>query len=235
MSRHHDSILEFLKANAAELRKLTRWHIFEDIEQSVWLVVLNMEGERGVPVDCADEHDRREILRRLARASDAARRGNVARVSLDKRLLGADGEQGPSMLDFIVASDESDPLEFLLHEEGRAQHSVLLSNICSDSYSQFAAYAILLLRFELSREDAATYLAVKACTLEIRIHRAVGVLRVQPSLFDRIASIAADFLPPRGVRLLNIRRTEADSPQYHLALTSETAAGAGARATCLRA
>ncbi|MDB5905842.1 MAG: hypothetical protein JWM26_4720 [Betaproteobacteria bacterium] len=234
MSRHHQSIARFLKVNAVQLKRLGR-HVFGDIEQSVWLVVLDMEGERASPVDCGDEHDAKEILRRLARASDAARRGNIACVRMDTTPLGGDGDHGPSILDFVAASDDSDPLQFLLHQEGCADRTELLANICADTYSQFAAYSVLLLRFELSREDAATYLAVKACTLEIRIHRAVGVLRVQPSLFDRIASIAADFLPPRGVRLLNIRRTEADSPQYHLALTSETAAGAGARATCLRA
>ncbi|MDB5863323.1 MAG: hypothetical protein JWO70_1129 [Betaproteobacteria bacterium] len=219
MSRHHDSIVKFLKANDAQLRKLARRQMLEDIKQSVWLVVLDMEGERGVPVNCGDEPDRIEILRRLARASDASRRGNIASVYLDQLPPGRDGEQGPSLLDFIAASDDSDPLEFLLHEEECVQRSASLAKICSDTYSQFSAYAILLRGFELSREDAATYLAVKVCTLELRIHRAFRALQMQPSLFDRIASIAADFLPPRGVRMSNIRRTEVDSLQYHLALT----------------
>lgn len=77
-------------------------------------------------------------------------------------------------------------------------------------YSEFAAYIVTLFRFKNDRLKICTYLAITVGTLRRRMNRAENIVKVQPSLFDRIQCIAEDFIPAPG-------RTYAIKEEKHLA------------------
>lgn len=51
-----------------------------------------------------------------------------------------------------------------------------------------------------NRLAIANHLAIATSTLRRRMKQAERVVRCQPSLFDGIAAIPGDFMPPAGVR-----------------------------------
>lgn len=114
-------------------------------------------------------------------------------VRLD-RDWGEDDESGP-LLDFLTtAPEESDPLIKLLGVQECAETLGLINR----SYSQAAAYVILLYRFGLDIDSLAADLRIVVGTLRVRIEGSVVWLQRQPSLFDGRQSVDHEFIPTRA-------------------------------------
>ena len=67
--------------------------------------------------------------------------------------------------------------------------------VVKNSYSQAAAYLILLERFMWDMDDLADHLNVVTGTLQGRIQQCAAWIRQQPSLFDRVCVIEWSFVP----------------------------------------
>lgn len=191
------SVRNFLRTYERALRWVSRWHTTEDLRQMVWSFALELQLERGLDIDLAAPGDATEVLRRIRRTDGRHRRGNTNEVSWDKPRFDHDGEQKGSLLDYVRASDVSDPLAALIHEEEQSVRRSKLMQLCAASFSQFSAYVLLLHKFDCIKKEAAAYLAVTAATLDRRIERAFAWIKVQPSLFDRIISLNLDMVPPQ--------------------------------------
>jgi hypothetical protein len=218
MPLDHGSIKNFLQTYKLELHWLARCITPEDIEQTVWTFALELQRERDSPVELCNSVDGTEVLRRIKRAHGRQRRGNVSGISLDQPRISRDAEQMTSLLESIRAIGGSDPLEALLHEEEHAEQCSKLIRLCTESFSQFSAYVVLLLKFDCIKEDAAAYLAITAATLDRRIRRAIAWRAAQPSLFDRIVSLSLDKLPPQRFSWPKARRPPLQMAQPFLEL-----------------
>jgi hypothetical protein len=172
------------------------------------MFALEIQQERSLPIDLVSATDADELVRRIRRLYDRGRRANVSALSLDWTWSGPDGEQSEAFIESIPADDQADPVEALLQEQGQAEQQSRLLQACADSYSQSSAYVILLFKFDDIRSDLAAYLALGAPTLDRRIHWASRLKSVQPSLFDRIVTIARDFMPPQRFPLPKLRRSQ---------------------------
>lgn len=206
---------------------LIRWtqQSFEELQQTAWIAALELESQRGAPVELENASDRSELLRRIKRICNRYQRSGRSRISLDQSWMGADGEDTRPLLESIRAIECSDPLEALLRDEDETQRRLRLKCICEESYSQFSAYVILLSKFDLVKEGLAAHLAILPSTLDRRIHRAFAWTSVQPSLFDRISRSSLDHLPPQRFKWPRVSRSRPENADAPPDLFAEMTAG----------
>ncbi|HJV82290.1 hypothetical protein [Noviherbaspirillum sp.] len=172
----------------------------EDLHTEAWLAAEYHAVKRGCPIDWRDPQDQKLILSILTVT-------HVWRPRKDrKRTLSADAFKedhegnGISLIDLLDAKEAPDPLELLEKREDeekeriqRAQEDALL-----ETYSQSVAYNVALWHFDNICSKLAAYLAIDHGTLRHRIESAAKLLKVQPSLFDRIERITSSFWPRQG-------------------------------------
>lgn len=115
---------------------------------------------------------------------------------LDQSLCGDGEEPGPTLASLLVAPHDSDPqIRQMLQEESESFRVVVRS-----SYSQAAAYVLLLIRVEWQLSDLASMLWISVETLRKRLRSCAELAGVQSSLFDGIDSIDENFSPTRRPR-----------------------------------
>ncbi|KAF3999188.1 hypothetical protein [Glaciimonas immobilis] len=166
----------------------------KDLHTDAWIVASDIGEKRGSEVDFSDPDDQELVLSKLY---------SQTRRQTDSRLRSAicidqDIEGEFKWSERLPASAASDPLISLLEQE--VAHEVALSSavILKSSYSEAAAYVIVLAHFNNEREDVCTYLAISDSTLYKRVASAANHVRVQPSLIDRIERVGVRFMPPPG-------------------------------------
>ena len=120
-------------------------------------------------------------------------------VRLDRDWDSEDSEQtGSALARLLTAPLDTDPQirQQAMDEQEDLDEAVMRS------YSEAAAYVLLLIRVDWHLEDLADLLLIGCGTLKLRM-RASGLLaRIQPSLFDGVARIDRDFDPWRKRRAL---------------------------------
>jgi hypothetical protein len=194
MLKLFQAFLQKVQAGLRSLSKSTREEVtVEELESDAWIVAHDIGAKRGREIDFTDPADQNLILRAL----------NVRNVKRPERhMLYADRiDQEPEDLEGegtwasrLQASESSDPLVALLDRESEIDPDEMLAA----SYSQAAAYVIALARFGNKRDAMCAYLVIADVTLRARMGDAAHTVRTQPSLFDRIDRIPADFMPPPG-------------------------------------
>lgn len=158
-----------------------------------WLMAERIGRTRGFDVDFGNAHDQQIVLawlfNELVRYADKQTR---YAVRLDKDWDQEDaGAAVEALSRFLVAPEEFDPaVAHELEQEREGRMAVI-----KHSYSQAAAYLILLDRFTWDMDDLADHLKVLTRTLQSRIQQCAAWIRQQPSLFDRICVIERDFVP----------------------------------------
>lgn len=203
---------QFLETKKPALRRIayrTRQEVTpEDVSQSAWLIAIDIEERLGRPIDFADRDDQETVIAWLYNkfVNYAEKRVRFA-VKIDQASADADSESpGERELRTLAAPLDSDPLENLdRQEEEQAQRDLI-----DASYSEAAAYALLLLRFQWDWRALAAYLHIVVETLRIRVERAASRARIQPSLFDGIDTIDPAFQAARGRHqvAVNVQVTE---------------------------
>jgi hypothetical protein len=104
-----------------------------------------------------------------------------------------DEDHRPTLASLLRAPHDTDPqIRQLLREE-----RMEFLKVVRTSYSQAAAYVLLLIRVEWELRDLASLLWIGMATLRARIARCAELSVVQPTLFDGIDHIDPDFVPTR--------------------------------------
>lgn len=189
------AISQFFKDRAADLRRIARATRgdFElaEVESEAWLVAGDVERKRGYPVDFSDRQDQEKLLGTLYnRLVKFAEKHVRYAVKLD-----ADWEKeestafGAVLARLLTAPVSSDP-QFVLEQRQDGLEAAV-----QRSYSEAAAYVLLLMRFEWDAKDLASHLRIALDTLRLRLKRAGIKVKVQPSLFDCFEKINRDFMP----------------------------------------
>jgi DNA-directed RNA polymerase specialized sigma24 family protein len=207
MAKRADAFLAFAQLKRAKLRSIAfrtcGEHTLEDVMGEAWLIADRIGRKRGFDVDFGNAHDQEIVLawlfNELVRFADKQTR---YAVRLDKDWDQEDaGAAVEALSRFLIAPEAFDPA--VAHELAQEQERRMA--VIKHSYSQAAAYLILLERFTWDMDDLADHLKVVTGTLRGRIQRCAAWIRQQPSLFDRISAVEKDFAPFLARRVLSRR------------------------------
>lgn len=172
----------------------------DDLTSEAWLLAQDIEEKLGRPFDFASELDQDRLLAwmysKFVKYADKAVRNAV---KLD---VGWDDEAeegaGVRLSKLLTAPDNSDP-----HKQRMAQEESLeLLQAVRRSYSQAAAFVILLVRTDWDVRALAADLWLGVATLRRRMGQAADLATRQSTLFDGVEEIPLDFAPYRRRRRL---------------------------------
>ncbi|MBT2748644.1 MULTISPECIES: hypothetical protein [unclassified Lysobacter] len=188
----------FVQLRKSDLKRIARGTNgeldYDDLVQEAWLVALEISTKRAQPFRFLNPDDQDTLLAWLH--SRLVKYANKV-VRFAVKLGNGDDEDretlGAMLTRMLSAPIESDPQMRLLAAEGRNE---LLAKI-QRSYSQAAAYALLLVRLDWDFEGLAALLWIQTATVKDRIKRIGLIARVQSSLFDGIEEIEPAFIPWR--------------------------------------
>ncbi len=206
MTQNHGSKLDqyafadFLRDRRSDLRRIVRNSPnpleLGDVESEVWIVAGELSERWNRALDFRNAADQDALMGRLY-AKLVKWTGMSVRhaLRLDHGPSNEDDHR-PTLAGMLRASHDCDP-EFreVLREERLAFLEVVRA-----SYSQAAAYVLLLVRVEWELRDLAGLLWIGVETLRKRIAYCADLARVQPTLFDGIDHIDPDFTPTRRMR-----------------------------------
>ncbi|MGH8077315.1 MAG: hypothetical protein ACREPE_08335 [Lysobacter sp.] len=216
-----DTFHLFLQTRRGDLRRIasrTRGELsVDDLASEAWLLAIDIGHKRGWTFDFRDEEDQDTLFawmhNRFVKYADKAVRNAI---KLDRDWDNEDSERaGAALARLLTAPRDSDPQ--IRQQVGEEQHELVA--IVRHSYSEAAAYVMLMVRVDRHIEDLAALLWIGVEALRQRLKASGLRARVQPSLFDGIEVIDADFVPWRR-RRHGGRRGQEDgvTPQEALSL-----------------
>lgn len=187
----------FLHARAVDLRNIarrSREYSFEEAQSEAWLVAIEIGNGRGWPLDFTDQDDQDMLLawlhNRLVKFAEKTVR-YAARLDHGKD---DDTERaGNTLARLLTAPIDSDPQ---VQRQLLDERDALIEHV-RQSYSQAAAYMLLLIRLEGDLEDLAALLWIGIATLRERMKRLALLARVQSTLFDGIERLDPTMEPWR--------------------------------------
>ena len=206
MTQNHGSRLDqhafadFLRDRRSDLRRIVRNSPDRlelcEVESEVWIVAEKLSLRWNRALDFRDAADQEALLGRLYAQLVKWPGVSVRHAwSLDE---GPSDEEDhrPTLASMLRAAHDSDP-EFrqVLREERLAFLEVVRA-----SYSQAAAYMLLLIRVEWELRDLASLLWISVETLRNRMALCAELAGIQPTLFDGVDQIDLDFEPTRRMR-----------------------------------
>lgn len=192
---------DFLHRRRDDLRRIVRQSLDHlelcEVESEAWLVAQTLSDRWNRALDFRDAVDQDALLGRLY--AQLVKWTGVSVRDVGKRDRSLDDEDhSPVLANLLRASHDTDPqVRQILREERREFLDVVRA-----SYSQAAAYVLLLIRVEWELRDLADLLWIGVETLRKRIAYCADLAGVQPTLFDGIDHIAPDFVPTRRMRTL---------------------------------
>ncbi|WP_312771243.1 hypothetical protein [Pseudoxanthomonas mexicana] len=189
----------FVAARKGDLRRIayaTQGEFeIDDLIQEAWVIAVEISGEMEDPFDFSNvEHQERLLARMYVRFVRYADKTVRFAVKLDRGWDEPAEETVGATLSTVLSGPESDdPLVRGLIEDQASE----LMEMVRASYSQAAAYVILLSRVDWDLGDLADLIWVGRDTARRRLGRAAGLVAVQPSCFDGVEQIPEDFHPWR--------------------------------------
>lgn len=194
MHRFFTLFLAKMKSSFRSISKATRHEVTEgDLQSDAWMVAHEISERRGRPIDFSDPADQDLVIRGVN--LNNVRRGDWhMRKSVRIDAKRDDEDAGVTWSERLVAEGTTDPLQSLLKREDAHENEVKFSA----SYSQATAYVRIFDHFKNNRNDVCAHLVVTDAILKRRVDAAAAVVAVQPSLFDGVDRIDANFLPPPG-------------------------------------
>jgi hypothetical protein len=200
IAKMHESFRRIAKATKHEIT-------VDDLHNDSWVIALELGDRRGRPIDFSDPADQDLVIRAVNHRN--VRRGDWKMrrsVRIDQE---PESEEAVKWVERLPARASSDPLVYLLARESALDTDAILAA----SYSQATAYAITFSNFKNDRHKICSYLVVSERALGRRATVAAYSMRMQPSMFDRIERIPADFMPLRGKQYTAIIGNTRESEQ----------------------
>ncbi|MBR8305091.1 hypothetical protein KDX25_01570 [Burkholderia cenocepacia] len=171
-------------------------HSVDDLTSETWLIVDELHADPEATPDPDDETLRDMIVARLQRQfGKFVNRKERFALRIDRDDIDDDGDFLPSAVGARLSAPEKyEPLVALeMREDASAAARVI-----GGRFSEAIAYLRTFERFDGDAARVATYLAIGARTLNRRVARASHTEETQPSMFDGIEAIPADFVPLAG-------------------------------------
>jgi len=190
----------FLQQRRNDLRRIVRQSPdrmeLEEMESEAWVAAQMLSDRWNRALDFRDAGDQDALLGRLY-AKLVKWTGVSVRYALQLDHGPSDDEDHrPTLARLLRAPHDTDPqIRQILREERMEFLKVVRA-----SYSQAAAYVLLLIRVEWDLRDLAGLLWIGVTTLRARIARCAELSGVQPTLFDGIDHIDPGFTPTRRMR-----------------------------------
>ncbi|CAD9226734.1 conserved hypothetical protein [Burkholderia cenocepacia] len=171
-------------------------HSVDDLTSETWLIVDELHADPEATPDPDDESLRDMIVARLQRQfGKFVNRKERFALRIDRDDIDDDGDLLPSAVGARLSAPEKyEPLVALEMREDAA----VAARAISGRFSEAVAYLRTFERFDGDAVRVATYLAIGARTLNRRVARASHTEETQPSMFDGIEAIPADFVPLAG-------------------------------------
>jgi len=209
------SFERFLITRRSDLRRIaarTQGEMsVDDLASEAWLIANEIRSKRGWPIDFDNEDDQDMLFawmhNRFVKYAEKALR---FAVRLDRNWDSEDGESmGAALARLLTAPLDSDPqMRQQIHDEQQE-----LVEIVRHSYSEAAAYILLLIRVDWYLDDLASLLWIGVDALRRRLKASGLCARVQPSLFDGREVIDPEFVPSRLGRSNRRSRQAGEAPQ----------------------
>lgn len=187
----------FIKAKEPSLRGIANKagpaFEFADVCQTAWIMAAKIEQDHGYTIDFSKSSDQNLVVSWVY--NELIRYDHKSVRYADSVDDDTENEHGPNaralMAGLLAAPADSDPLYSLEWDE---EHGTTAFLLCLQrSYSEAAAYLILLIRVHWDTPTLAERLYITERTLVVRVNRAGDLARVQPTLFDGIETIDPDF------------------------------------------
>lgn len=171
-------------------------HSIDDLTSETWLIVDELHADPDAALDPEDESLRNMIVTRLHRQfGKFVNRKERFAARIDQDDIDDNGDPLPSAIGARLAAPEQyEPLAALEMRE----HANAAARLINERFSEAVAYIRTFEKFDGDKESVAHYLAIRVRTLDSRVGRAANVQHYQPSIFDGIERIPADFMPARG-------------------------------------
>ncbi|MCA8278493.1 hypothetical protein LGN21_02700 [Burkholderia cepacia] len=171
-------------------------HSVDDLTSETWLIVDELHADPKANPDPDDEGLRDMIVARLQRQfGKFVNRKERFALRIDRDDIDDDGDFLPSAVGARLSAPEKyEPLVALEMREDAAAATRAIGG----RFSEAVAYLRTFERFDGDAVRVATYLAIGARTLNRRVARASHTEETQPSMFDCIEAIPADFVPLAG-------------------------------------
>lgn len=193
---------DFLHQRRSDLRRILRQSSdrmeLHEVESEAWVAAQMLSDRWTRALDFRDAGDQDALLGRLY-AQLVKWSGVSVRYAaqLDHGPPG-DEDQRPTLANLLRAPHDTDPeIRQIMREERRE-----FLNVVRASYSQAAAYVLLLIRVEWELRDLASLLWISVATLRKRMARCADLSSVQPTLFDGVDQIDPGFEPTRRKRAI---------------------------------
>jgi hypothetical protein len=164
----------------------------EDLQTEARIVAEELSRGRDPPPEVGDKHFHRQILGRLYNrfVKFADKRLRFA-VRLDERQEDEDGGMRENPIASALAAPEAaDPLRALEAHEGACTQELQILG----RFAEAVAYLRVFANMGNNRSAIADHLAIAVDTLRWRVRRVQLTVQQQPSLFDGITVIPADFM-----------------------------------------
>lgn len=171
----------------------------DDLQSEAWLVADEIGRGSNATPDPTDKVFHQQILGRLYNrfVKFADKRLRFA-VRLDEKSRDEDGgEREGAIAAALAAPDTYEPSLAMESSEGEGEREAELRR----RFAEAVAYVRLFANLKNDQLAVCEHLSVTAGTLRSRLYRAEEVLKRQPSLFDGIAAIHENFMPPRAVSM----------------------------------
>jgi hypothetical protein len=200
-SSNEQRFMEFLHHRRSDLHRIARQsadHLgLQELASEAWIAADTIGTRRKLSLDFSNHIDQETLLGYLySRLVKFPHKSVRYAARLDQSLRGDGDEPGPTLASLLVAPHDSDPqIRQMLQEESEDFRTIVRA-----SYSQAAAYVLLLIRVEWQLRDLASLLWISVETLRKRVRDCAELAGVQPSLFDGIDSIDENFSPTRRLR-----------------------------------
>lgn len=210
MIKLFQSFLTTMKAKFNRISKATKNEKeVEDLHNDAYVLALDIGDRRGRPVDLSDPEDQDLVMRELYLE-------NVKRADFRMRYAVRIDEEpegegpGISWVERLPAAASSDPLISLLAQESAVDVEAKLA----ERYSQATAYAITFGNFKNDRQKVCAHLVISDWALYRRVTSAIHTVKVQPSMFDRVERIPADFMPLQGKAYVAAGKDKREAGQW---------------------
>ena len=208
---------EFLVQRRGDLRRIASRtggeYGADDLASESWLVALEIGQKRGWTFDFQDKDDQDTLMAWLyARFVKYAEKSIRFAVKLDRDWDNDESQRaGEALARLLTAPVDSDPQ---ICRQAQESPEEFLS-VVRLSYSQAAAYVLLLVRVDWDFVELADRMWIALGTLRKRVKSAGLLARVQPSLWDGVEELSAELEPWRKARAIT-RRYPMNSPQLLL-------------------
>ncbi|WP_334032781.1 hypothetical protein [Burkholderia gladioli] len=171
-------------------------HSVEDLTNETWLIVDELHVEPDANPDPEDESVRELIVTRLQREFGRfVNRQERFAARIDRDDVNDDGDFMPNTIAATLSAPEK--YEPLMSIEMREEATAAARKI-GERFSEAVAYLRTFERFDGESAAVARYLAIGLRALDNRVARATYTQETQPSMFDGIEAIPADFVPRPG-------------------------------------